>query len=167
MTLQDFFNFLGNNPSYVSAYFLLIPLVALLVNWISSGVGHESPWRYCYSILIFAACVPGMFSVALSVYFFLFERGSILNTNILTQVLPILSMILTIAVVKRNVSLAYVPGSERISSLMILIGATLMLMYILDRTRIIAFVMIPVQYFLLILVGGLVLMYMMMKRITS
>jgi hypothetical protein len=167
MTLQDFFNFLGEHPSYVTGYFLLIPLAALLMNWISSGVGHESPWRYGYSILIFAACVPGVFSVALSVYFFLFERGSILNTNILTQVLPLISMILTISIVKRNVSLAYVPGSERISSLMMLIGATLLLMYILHKTHIIAFVMIPVQYFLLILVGLLMAMYLLMKRITN
>jgi hypothetical protein len=167
MTLFDFFQFLGQNPIYITLYFLAVPLFALLINWIAAGHGHESPWNYLYSATIFAACVPGVLSVALSVYFFLFERGSILNTNILTQVLPVLSMILTISIVKRNVALQYVPGSERISSMMFLIGATIVLMFVLDRTRIFAFVMIPVQYFLLILVGALIAMRFALKRIMA
>ena len=135
MTLGELFRFLGENPTYITAYFLMIPILALIANWISIGEGHQSPWKYLYAVLVFAACVPGVFSVGLSVYHFLFERGSIMNTNVLTQILPVLSMAITISIIKRNVPLSYVPGSERISSLMLMIGATLVLMYIIDRTR--------------------------------
>lgn len=152
MTLKDFFDFLGEHPTYITLYFLAMPVVAFAFNWISGEEGHRAPWVYIYSGLVFATCVPGVLSVGLSVYFFLFERGSIMNTNILTQVLPILSMVLTISIIRRNVALEYIPGSEKISSLMLLIGATFVLMYILDRTRIFMFVTMSIYQFLLILV---------------
>jgi hypothetical protein len=167
MTLRDFFDFLGENPLYITAYFLLMPVLALGVNWICRDEGHQSPWKFLYSGLVFATCVPGVFSVALSIYFFIFERGSIMNTNVLTQILPVLSMVLTIAVIRRNVSLEYVPGSERISSLMMLIGATLVLMYILDRTRLFVFISMSVYQFLAILVVLLVVMRFAIKRVMA
>jgi len=167
MTLQQLFDFLGENPMYITGYFILIPLVAYMANWVCEGEGHKSPWKYLYSALIFAACVPGVFSVALSVYFFLFQRGSILSTNVLTQILPVLSMAFTISTVRRNVALEYVPGSERISSLMMLIGAVLVLMYIIDRTRLIVWVNVPVGYFLLILIGLLLVMRFAVKRVMA
>ena len=167
MTLQEFFDFLGSNPRYITGYFMLIPLVALLANWVCKGEGHLSPWKYLYATLIFAVCVPGVFSVALSVYFFLFQRGSILNTNILTQILPVLSMVLTITTIRRNVSLRYIPGTDRISSLMMLIGSVLVLMYILDRTHIIVWVRLPAVAFLGILIGLLIVMRWTIKSITK
>jgi hypothetical protein len=161
MTLGELFRFLGENPTYITAYFLMVPILALIANWISIGEGHQSPWKYLYAVLVFAACVPGVFSVGLSVYHFLFERGSIMNTNVLTQILPVLSMAITISIIRRNVPLSYIPGSERISSLMLLIGATLVLMYI------IVLVNVPVGAFLLILVGLLVLMRYASKKIMA
>jgi hypothetical protein len=167
MTLQQLFDFLGENPLYITGYFILIPLVALMANWVCSGEGHLTPWKYLYSVLIFAACVPGIFSVALSVYFFLFQRGNILGTNILTQVLPVLSMAFTITTIRRNVALEYIPGSERISSLMLLIGSVLVLMYIIDKTRIIVWVNVPVGYFLLILIGLILAIRFASKKVMA
>jgi hypothetical protein len=76
-------------------------------------------------------------------------------------------MAITISIIRRNVPLSYIPGSERISSLMLLIGATLVLMYIIDRTRIFVLVNVPVGAFLLILVGLLVLMRYASKKIMA
>lgn len=167
MTLGELFRFLGENPTWITAYFLLIPVLALVANWIASGEGHVAPWKFMYSALVFAACVPGIFSVGLSVYHFLFERISIMHTNILTQVLPVLSMVLTISIIKRNVALEYVPGSERISSLMILISAVLVLMYIIDRTRIFILVNMSVGAFLLVLIGLLFVVRFATKKIMA
>jgi hypothetical protein len=50
---------------------------------------------------------------------------------------------------------------------MLLIGATLVLMYIIDRTRIFVLVNVPVGAFLLILVGLLVLMRYASKKIMA
>lgn len=154
MTLREFFDYLGEHPLAIVGYFLLIPLIALLAGWMGRGEGHQSPWKYLYSLLVYAACIPGIFSVALSVYLFLFQRGgNILNTNLLTQVVPVVSMILTLSIVRRNVLFENVPGFGKLSSLMMTIGAVFTLMYLLDRTHIIAFVRVPVQYLILIVVG--------------
>ncbi|MCC7504087.1 MAG: hypothetical protein IT259_02250 [Saprospiraceae bacterium] len=153
MTLRAFFDYLGENPLVLLTYFALIPFTAFLAGMLGRGEGDQSPWKYLYTVLIYGVCIPGIFAVALSVYFFLFERGSIMNANVLIQVLPIVSMVLTLAIIRQNVSFDAVPGFEKISSLMLMIGAVFVLMYLLDRTHLIAFVNVPVQYLVLIVVG--------------
>lgn len=167
MTLREFFDYLGTHPLIVLAYFLILPLTALLAGWITKGEGHLSPWKQLYSLIIYLVCVPGIFATALSVYFFLFERGSIMNTNVLIQILPILSMVLTLAIIRGNVSFEYIPGFGKISSLIMMICSVFVLMYLLDRTHIIAWVNVPIQYFLLILIGLLLVFRFGMKRMIS
>lgn len=158
MTLREFFDYLGAHPQLVVGFFLLLPLTAWFSNQLGRGEGHLAPWKYLYAALIYGACVPGIFAVALSVYFFIFERGSLYNANVLTQVLPIASMILTLAIIRRNVSFDAIPGFERLSSLMMMIASVFVLMYFIDRTHLIAFVQVPVGYLLLI-VGGMLLLF--------
>jgi hypothetical protein len=153
MTLRDLFTYIGTNPSEVLFFFIGIPLVATLIGFFGKGEGSISPWKYVYSILIFGICIPGIFSVALSIYMFLFERGSIMNANVYTQILPVASMFLTLGIISRNVSFAQIPGFDRISSMMTMIAAVMVFMWFLDRTRIVAFSYIPIQTLLLILVG--------------
>lgn len=151
MTLRDFILYLSDHPMPLMAFFIGIPLIALWVGWVDADKGHESPWRYIYAVLVFAVCIPGIFSLALSAFQFLFQYNrSILDANLLTQVVPVVSMFLTLSIVKRNIPFEYVPGLGKISSLMTLIAVSFALMYLLDRTRIVAFVNIPVQYLLII-----------------
>lgn len=159
MTLRDLFDYLGQNPLPLVAYFLLMPILAFMAGWMGRGEGHQSPWKYLYTFLVYAVCIPGIFSAALSVYLFLFERGgSILNINLLTQVVPVLSMFLTLGIIRRNVLFDYIPGFGKLSSLMMTIGAVFLLMYLLDRTHLVAFVRVPVQYLLVIVVGALLVL---------
>lgn len=167
MTLRDFFEYLGSNPLVVLFYFLAIPFTAFLVGFVGKGQGHLSPWKQLYSMLIYLVCVPGVLATALSVYFFLFERGSIMNANVLVQILPVISMIFTLSIIRSNVDFEYIPGFDKISSLITMICAVFILMYLLDRTHLIAWVNIPVQYFLLILVGLLFAFRWGMKRLIS
>lgn len=168
MTLREFFDYLGAHPLTVVGFFLLIPLIALLAGWMGRGEGHLSPWRYLYSLLVYAVCIPGIFSITLSVYLFLFERGgSIMNLNLLTQVAPALSMILTLGIIRRNTPFESIPGFGKLSSLMMTIGAVFVLMYLLDRTHLIAFVRVPVQYLLLIVVGLLVVLRFGFKQLIA
>ena len=108
---------------------------------------------------MYAGCIPGVFAFALNIYLFLFERGnSIFNANLLTQVLPIVSMIATLAIVRRNAPFEYIPGFGKLSSLMLMIGAVFVLMYFLNRLHLVAWVNVPVHYLLLI-IGGLLLAF--------
>lgn len=168
MTLGDLFQYLSENPLPLMAYFIGIPLIALWVGWIDADRGYDSPWKYLYALLIYAVCIPGIFSIALSVYLFLFERGgSIFNVNLLTQVVPVVSMLLTLSIIKRNVELDYLPGLGRLSSLITLIMAVFALMYLLNRTHIVAFVSIPVQYLLLIVLALVIILRIAFKRVMA
>jgi hypothetical protein len=132
------------------------------------GEGHLAPWKYLYSALIYLVCVPGIFAAALAVYLFLFQRGGdIFNVNLLTQVLPIASMIATLGIIRRNAPFDAIPGFGRLSSLMMMIFATFVLMYFLDRLHLIAWVNVPVQYLLLIVAGLLLAFRFALKRFIS
>lgn len=168
MTLRELFDYLSENPTVVLAYFILIPITALLAGWLGKGEGHQSPWKYLYSALVFLVCVPGIFAAALGIYLFLFEQGgSIYNLNLLTQALPIVSMIATLGIIRQNTPFAYVPGFGKISDLMMMIGSVFVLMYFLDRIHLIAWVNVPVQWLLLIVVGLLIVFRFGLKRMLS
>ena len=152
MTLQDLFQLLAENPAYILVFFSLIPITALLAAVMGRGEGHLAPWRYLYSVLIYLVCVPAIFSITLSIYLFLFERRSILQTDVYTQILPVLSMAVTLWLIKKNVDLVYIPGFDKLSGLIVMIAATLGIMWFIDRTRILAFTYIPFPYVLLIFV---------------
>jgi len=153
MTLGELFNLIGNNPAYVLFFFCIIPFAALLAGLLGRGEGHLTPWKYLYAVLVYLICVPGIFAIAFNVYLFAFERGSIFDTNIYTQISPILSMILTLWIIRQNVDFDHIPGFDKISALITVIAATMILMWIFERTRIIVFTSIPFSVAILIFVG--------------
>lgn len=136
MTLQAFFDLLVANPVWILAYFLLIPFTALLAGIFGKGEGDIDPWKYLYSALIYMVCVPGIFAVTLSVYVFVFERRSIFQTDVFTQILPVLSMIATLLLIRRNVDLDKVPGFDKITGLLMMITAAFAFFWVLDKTHI-------------------------------
>lgn len=157
MTLRQLFDLIAENPAYILFYFAIIPFAAFLAGALSKGEGHLSPWKYLYSILIYAVCVPGIFAVTLSVYYFLFERRSILDTDVYIQLVPIISMVVTLLIIRRYVDFDYIPGFDKISGLMMMIAATLGIMWFIDRTRIYAitylrFEVVVLIFFALLLV---------------
>jgi uncharacterized membrane protein YsdA (DUF1294 family) len=148
MTLQDLFVWLGQHPAPLLAFFALLPLSALLLGLITKNKTYNSDWRYGYSALVYLACVPGIFAVALSAYFFLFERRSILQTDVFTQVLPVAVMLFTLWIIRRSLPFAAIPGFKKISGLMLMIFCALSLMWFIDRTHIMVFAYLPFQYLL-------------------
>lgn len=156
MTLEEFFNLLSANPTYILGYFLLIPLAALIGTIIGKGEEDEPVWKYFYSILIYLVAIPGIFAITLSAYLFFFERKSVFDTDIFTQILPILSMMATFFLIKRRVQLERIPGFGRISGLAMMVTVAILAMWMMEKTHIVAFTYLPVQYVLAILIGLLV-----------
>ena len=146
MTLKEFFDLLADNPFLLLAYFGMIPLSALISGFMGKNEGHLSPWKYLYSALVYLICVPGIFSITLNVYLFLFEKQSVFNADIYTQILPIFSMFVTLLLIKSNVALDRIPGFNKLSGLCMAIFATLIFMWIIDRTRIFVISVVPFYY---------------------
>lgn len=167
MTLGEFFTWTGQHPTFLLIYFLGVPLIALLAGLFNKGEGHLSPWKYLYSILIYMVSLPGIFAVTLSIYFFLFERRSIMDTNLLTQVLPVLSMAATILLIRKQVDLDLVPGFDKISGLILIISALMALMWIIDKTHIYSITFMPFYVVILILIAGFFVIRLGLKRLAG
>jgi len=168
MTLRELFDYLNANPLSVAAYFLLLLFTAILAGLLGKGEGHQSPWKYLYSAIVYMVCVPGIFAAALGVYLFLFEQGtSIYNLNLLTQVLPIAAMLITLNVVQRNVPFRSIPGFGRLTDLIMTIFSVFVLMFLLNRLHLVAWVHVPVQWLILIVAGLLLVVRFGLKRMSS
>jgi len=136
MTLQNIFESVATNNFLLIYYFLIIPILALVIGMISGKDARDDPWRYLFSIIIYLVCVPGIFSIILCAYSFAFEQQNLLEVNVLVYFLPIASMMGTLAVVRQKLELVEVPGFGRISGLIMVLAATFVLVLLLQKTRI-------------------------------
>lgn len=153
MTLQDFFTWATNNYQLVALYFILIPVIAIILWWVAKGHGHESPWNYAYAILVYLVCIPGIFAFTLSLYIFIFQRGDVFQTNLLLQVLPVMSMVLTLWLIRRNVSFEQIPWFGNISRLITILFVAFILMFLADKIHIYSITFVPLWQIILIFIG--------------
>ncbi|HMS28732.1 MAG TPA: hypothetical protein PKD32_02660 [Saprospiraceae bacterium] len=167
MTLRDFFDWVQQNPSFLWIYFLGIPALAFLAGVFAKDEAYLSPWKNLYSFLIYAVTIPGIFAVTLNVYFFFFERRSIMDSDLLIQVFPILSMIFTLWLIRRQVDLDYIPGFDKLSGLAMIIGIILTMMWVLDRTHIYSISFMPFPVVLLLIVAAVLLVRFFTKKLVS
>ena len=147
MTLRDFFEAVSGKPLFLFVLLMAVPTITFLVNtW--SGETAESiwKWRYVYAVLVYLACIPGIFAFTLNVYLFLFERQSIWDMNLAVQVLPILTMVVTLALIRRKIPFNYIPAFGKLSSVLTLITAVMGILWFIDRTRIYAITYVPFTY---------------------
>jgi hypothetical protein len=166
MTLQELFDLIGQNPNYVIFYFSLLPFAALLGTFLDGDRGHTSPWKYIYSVLIYLVSIPGLFALTLNIYFFLFEQQhSVMEMDLVLQVLPIVSMVLTLLVIRNNMDMRHIPGFNKLSGLLMLITAVLGIMWIIDRTHLIAFIRLRFEVVIIIFIALLLMMRFGFKRV--
>ena len=167
MTLQELLHYLSTHPLIVLAYFTLIPAVALLAGLFDEERGHLAPWNYTYAALIYAVSVPGIFALSLDVYSVLIEKRSIFQIDLLTQVLPVASMILTLLIIRRNVDLDFIPGFDRLSGLMMIITAAMIIMWAVDRVRLVVFSRLNIAYVFLIFAALLLIIRYGARKLLS
>ena len=167
MTLGEFIANLGTDPFWVLVFFAMMPVAALLGHVMGRGEGNEAPWNYYYSALIYLVCIPGIFAIALSIYLFLFEKRPILQTDMYTQILPILTMAVTLAIMRRNVNFNHIPGFGKLSGLFIVIMAAFLVMWLLDKLKIFVFSYMPFHYLIFIFLGILFVVMLGWRKLTS
>jgi hypothetical protein len=159
MTLNDVFNSLERNPLPILLFFVALPLIA----WIMGAAVQEGQnlktLRYLYAVLVYAVCIPGIFAITLNVYLFLFERQSVWEANLLFQFLPILSMILTLLLIKSKLPFDLIPGFGKIAGFLTLIAALIGIMWFFDRLHLVAFTYVPFSALLV----GFVLMLLLIR----
>ena len=166
MTLRDVFNAVSGQPALLFLLLLAPPTGAFLVNlWSGETAEKIVRWKYVYAVLVYLACIPGIFAVTLNVYLFLFERQSIWDMNLAVQVLPILTMVVTLLLIRRKIPFDYIPGFGKLSSFLTLIAAVMGILWFIDRTRIYAITYVPFTYIVIGFVALLLIIRFAWSRI--
>ncbi|WP_149243819.1 hypothetical protein [Dyadobacter sp. 32] len=153
MTLSQLFASISQNPWQLASVFMLMPVIAWLVGILAHGSRDVKFWSYVFAVLVYATCIPGIFSVCLNIYLFLFERQSIWQANIVLQFLPMISMALTLMIIKSKIPFSLIPGFGKISGFLTLIFFLIGVMWFLDRIHLVAFTYVPFS----IILGGFIL----------
>lgn len=153
MTLGELIQYLQVHPYFVVFFFTAIPLGAFLANVFGKGEGDLNPWCYFYTFLVYLAVIPGTFAILLNFYHLLFENTSIYDINLMVQVLPVISMVLTLYLIRKNVAFERIPGFDKISSFAGSIAGIMIVLFVLNKLRIVVFSYLPIIWLLLILIG--------------
>ena len=158
MSIRDLLDFSTAQPLLFAGMFGIPPVVALLLGLIhGSSRGDDAPWKFFYAVLVYLVCAPGIFSSVLILFTFVFAKRSLLDVDLITYAIPIVSMIVSLIVMRRNVDFRKVPGFNRLNGLMIMIAATFGVLFLLERTKIWLIFGAPMTWFLLIAIGLFVL----------
>lgn len=137
MTIRDWLDYLATQPLAVGGFLLSLPVLAFCLGLSHAREGgNQAPWKYLYSLLVYAACIPGMLGAAITLYLLLFTGGNLLDVNALVTFAPIVAMAATLGIAGRNVEFGPLPGFGRLSGLMTMLGLTFAVLFALSRTRI-------------------------------
>lgn len=137
MTTRELIQWLGQHPLPLASIFLLLPLLSWLCGRLHGpDRGGEAPWKFLYAILVYLVCIPGMFAAVLTGYALFFTRENLLDANLLVYLLPLASMVVTLVLIRKSVSFDLVPGFDRLSGLMVMIGCSFGVALAIQKTNI-------------------------------
>jgi hypothetical protein len=133
MTTRELIQWAGQHPLVLVLGFVLPPVLAWLLGQVHrKEQGKLAPWKYIYAVLVYLVCVPGMFAGVITAYTLFISGENLLDANLLVYFLPIASMV----VIRKNVSFDDVPGFDRLSGLMVMVGCSFAIALVIQKTRI-------------------------------
>ncbi|MBI5218806.1 MAG: hypothetical protein HY958_07745 [Bacteroidia bacterium] len=137
MTLDQFYKTAEDFSTPVFIFACSVPVLALILNWLSGKEKEKpAPWKYLYSILIYLVTVPGILQAIITGYLLFILKESLMKLDLIIYILPIISMIVTLVIIARSASLKSIPGFDRLSGLMTMIGISIILALIISKTNI-------------------------------
>ena len=137
MTIRELTQLAGQHPWVLVAIFVALPLIAFLLGRVHApDRGGAFPWKYFYSVLVYLACVPGMFAAILTGYAFFVTKENLQDVNLLVYVLPLVSMIVTLIFIRKTVSFELIPGFNRLSGLMVMLACSFAIALAILKTNI-------------------------------
>lgn len=133
MTIQNIIDWFNNHSSLIIVYFLIIFVISLVGLVIINKNNFQKPITYFYCILIYSTTIPGLLSLVLTLYSFFILKTDLLQFNISTYFIPIISMVSILFIIKKTIPLSEIPGFSKLFGLMILILITFIITFIVQR----------------------------------
>jgi hypothetical protein len=137
MTAHELIEWVGKYPLVLLVAFTVPAIAAWVIGCIHGrNQGKNSPWKYLYSLIVYVTCIPGVFAAVLTGYSLFFTKQNLLDANLLVYLLPIVSMVATLFLVRRSVEFEDVPGFDRLSGLIAMMAVSFILALAILKTRI-------------------------------
>lgn len=133
MTIRDLLFVLTDHQFIILGYFILLLISTLVLAAIVSK-SNINYLKYVASVLVYGVCIPGIFSTMITFYMFFILRADIMQLNIIVYLLPILFMISILIIMNKRIGMKLIPGFGKLSALMILIGLSFLLVFVIQRT---------------------------------
>jgi len=167
MTISDAFELLAPVRGWIALGFAGVPLLT----WSFARLTKNSiaaARKYVFSFAVFAAVIPGVFSLLSALYIILFTHANLLKEmDIVFGLLPIVIMAATLLIVRRFMSFDEIPGFDHLSGLIAMTAAAFFLVFILDRIFIFVHVSLPWQIFIIIFAGLFLVIKFSWKKIAG
>jgi len=169
MTIRDVIQWAGQHSLALLVVFFVPPALVWLAGMVHGKErGKFAPWKYLYSVLVYLVCVPGMFAGVITAYTLFFSGENLLDANLLVYFLPIVSMVTTLVLIRKNVSFDDVPGFDRLSGLMVMVACSFVIALAIQKTRIFVFFGGSIEKLFLLAAGVFALLkwgtYMLFRR---
>ncbi|MDB6110075.1 MAG: hypothetical protein JWR69_1825 [Pedosphaera sp.] len=140
MTTRELTQAVDHQPLALAGLFVALPLAAWLCGRLHQpGNGGKAPSKYVYSLLVYLACLPGIFAAVLTGYALFLTKENLLDVSFQVYILPIVSMVVTLVLIRKKVSFDEVPGFDRLSGLMVMIGCSFAIALVIQKTKIFIF----------------------------
>ncbi|MFC1885897.1 hypothetical protein ACFLZM_02435 [Thermodesulfobacteriota bacterium] len=138
MTIEDLIQMAGQaDLRLLTALFAAPPILVLIANaFYRQKKSITPPGNYLYAFFVYLVCTPGVLSCVLTAYALFFTRRNLLTVNLFIYFFPILSMIVTLILVRKTVALDKLPGVDRLYALMILLAVSFAVALFIQKTRI-------------------------------
>ena len=154
MTTRELIHQTDQHPLWLAAVFVALPVLAWgLGQTHERGRGGAAPWKYLYSVLVYLACVPGMFAGVITAYTLFFSKDNLLDASLLVYFLPIVAMVVTLVFIRKSVSFDEVPGFDRLSGLMVMVACSFAVALVIQKTRIFVFFGGSIEWLFLLAAG--------------
>ena len=140
MSARELTQLADRHPWALLAAFIALPVAAWL-----AGADAPPGRRRCRALEVFlfdprlSRVVPGLFAGVLTAYTLFFTRENLLDASLVIYIAPIVSMVVTLILIRKNVDFDQVPGFDRISGLMVMIACSFGLALGIEKTRIFLF----------------------------
>jgi hypothetical protein len=159
MTISDVFELLAPYRGWIALGFAGLPLLT----WSFATLTRNSiaaARKYVFAMAVYAAVIPGIFSLLEALYLILFTRSNILKEmDAVFGLLPIVIMVATLLVIRRFMRFEDIPGFGTLRSLIAMTAAAFFFVFILDRIFIFIRVSMPWWLFM----GVFVVIFLVIK----
>ncbi|WMX16265.1 hypothetical protein [Aureispira sp. CCB-E] len=140
MTIEDLLTYITNDKTALFLFFILLPILTIIITAISRGRSLEKPYSYLYSMLLFEVCIPGVLSITLWIYSMFFERKALWQLPFFIYYLPVIIMVLCIYILKKKrVSIRRLPWTGELYEFLVLLIITFASLLIIMKLHIISF----------------------------